>query len=121
MTTSLLFSASLATYAPGRRDMSVRHDQALDMRPRRTDMRIAGMYRLAGTTAVAGSPDVPVARLVRLYHSRFASFCARETLSAADGSWSFTCLDRGPWTVIAFDHTGEYNAVVAANILGEPM
>lgn len=120
MAQGLIFSAPLPVYAPGRRDMSIRKDRWLDVVPRRYDLRFNGLFRVPGTTAVSGTPDVPVSRLVLLIDRR-TKLCARMKMSNADGTYEFSPVAKGPWLVLAFDHTGEFNAVVADDILGEPM
>ncbi len=42
-------------------------------------------------------------------------------MSDASGVVEFLAVAKGPWAVVAFDHTGEYNAVIADNVFGEPM
>ena len=120
MSTSVFGAAPLPTYAPGRRNVSVRHDRNLDLTPGRFDMRFSGMFLVQGTTAVAGQPDVPVSRLTLLF-DKTTKLPVRTKMSNADGTYRFDCVRYGPWSVIAFDHTGEYNAVIADNIYGEPM
>ena len=68
---------------------------------------------------MAGTPDVPVTRRVRLYYVSGA--LVKEVWSNPDGSYEFLAVAIGPWMVVANDHTGEYNAVIADNILGVPM
>lgn len=85
------------------------------------NLRFGGGYKVTGTTKVAGAPDVPVSRKVRLYHLRSAAVLANECWSGQDGAYEFLNLEKGPWFVVAHDHTGEYNAVIADNIDGAPM
>ena len=75
---------------------------------------------MPGSTAVAGTPDVPVSRRVGLF-DRKSRRIAKETVSDAAGNYAFNNVASGPWFVVSFDHTGEYNAVIADNIYGEPM
>lgn len=79
-----------------------------------------GEYRVAGTVAVAGPPETPVARRVRLIDTRCGRL-AYEQFSTPAGYYSFDHVREGPWTVLSHDHTLTYNAVVADNILGTPM
>ena len=79
-----------------------------------------GVRRVDGTVKVAGSPDVPVSRVVLLIHASSGRI-AHRTFSDASGGYSFPVVGPGPWMVISRDHTGEYNAVIADNIYGEPM
>ena len=116
----VLFSAQLPTYAPFRRNSSIRNHALLDVVPRLYDLNFHGIFRVAGTTKVAGTPDVPVSRLTMLF-DRNSKRSARVQISNGDGSYEFKSVKRGPWFVIAFDHTGEYNAVIADNVFGEPM
>lgn len=69
---------------------------------------------------MAGTPDVPVSRRVVLLHER-SNLPFRSMFSAENGAYDFTYVARGPWSVVSYDHTGEYNAVIASNNIGEPM
>lgn len=80
----------------------------------------SGMYRVRGSVAVAGAPDVMVSRLVVLFDER-SKRPARSLLSSANGAYDFTYVGRGPWFIVSYDHTGEYNAVIASNNFGDPM
>lgn len=80
----------------------------------------SGLFKVAGTVAVAGTPDVPVSREVRLSRAKGGRL-ALSLFSDIAGNYQFSFVGRGPWVVTAHDHTGEYNAVIADNIFGEPM
>ena len=115
---------SLVIYPPGRyllRAATRKRGALHGMGPVRYDGRYFGGYRVRGTVKVAGSPDVPVVRRVLLFNVMSPGFLAKEMWSLPDGSYDFKFVGRGPWFVIARDHTGEYNAVIADNIYGEPM
>lgn len=72
-----------------------------------------GRYTITGTVRIGATP---VAR--RLAALERASFrLVAVTWSAADGSYAFPGLQRRPFVVMAIDHTGTYNAVVADNVL----
>ncbi len=123
MSGALIFPG-FTTHAPGKALFSagsLKRGVSLLPGHRVLDMRFGGVYVVRGTTAIAGAPDVPVARRVRLYHRERAAFMAKEVWSSQDGSYEFRSVARGPWFVTAHDHTGEYNAVIADNIVGEPM
>ena len=123
MAQSLLFS-ELQTYAPGRALLlpgTRKRGTRLGVDMVGADLRYGGIYKLSGTTKVAGSPDVPVSRRVRLYAQRGAAYLVKEAWSHPDGNYEFGSVAFGPWMVISRDHTGEYNAVIADNIYGEPM
>ena len=123
MAAGVLF-ADVLTHAPGRALFAASTRKAGVIVPDaglHSDARYGGIYRLRGTAKVAGTPDVPVVRRVCLYHQNAAGLMARETWSLPDGSYDFKAIEKGPWFVIAHDHTGEYNAVIADNVLAEPM
>jgi hypothetical protein len=86
----------------------------------------AGVFRLAGTTAIAGTPDTPApARSVQLLRGRIDPALIRETISDASGAWSFDGIQgRDPgdgYTVIAYDHTGTHDPVAKADLIPSPM
>lgn len=110
----------LDTLAPGRRNMTLHGHAAFSEPVPVKDTNFGGVYKVKGSTAVAGTPDTPVARKIRLILARSGRL-ARETISTASGNYEFLNVGVGPWVIISHDHTGEYNAVVADNILAEPM
>lgn len=78
-----------------------------------------GGCRVFGTVAIAGTPDVPVERIVYLMEY-LSKRVARTTVSApGTGEYEFRWVHAGPWTVIADDPTGQYNSVIAAGMPGE--
>lgn len=87
----------------------------------------AGAGRILATVRKQGTPHVPVARRVRLmYHDPVAPGDALpilETWSHPDtGVYEFAGIALGrAYAVAAFDHTGEYNGVIAAPVYAEPM
>lgn len=120
MAQGLIGNFLLPTYAPGRRNMSFRHDRFWPDQFSRIDLRWGGLFNVPGTTEVAGNPDVPVKRRVVLFDA-VTRLPARSLVSDASGAYVFNNVARGPWFVVSFDHTGEYNAVIADNIYGVPM
>lgn len=107
-------------YTKNRQNKSALRKVNLSAAPGFRDVFYGGNLRISGTTAVAGSPDVPVARLVILMDER-SKRVVRSKWSTEAGGYIFNNVASGPWTVIAWDHTGEYNAVISANITGELM
>lgn len=81
--------------------------------------------RLSGTTAIAGAPQVPTARLVQLFEREFstqmffrASKIVAEVISDAAGVWSVEQLDQTKrYAAIAYDHTGQYDPVIKINLI----
>lgn len=119
MSTKVLFSGKLPTYAPGAPNRSSRGNRVVNYK--RMDFNIfSGTYRIDGTTAVAGAPDVPVSREVNIFFKKSGRL-ARKGWSDAAGNYQFLMVGEGPWFVTTHDHTGEYNAVIADNIYGTPI
>lgn len=80
--------------------------------PFRFDSVDGGRYRIAGNVAIDGTPVVPVARRVRLFH-RLTGRLVRETWSAANGDFAFVNIAAGEYIVLTDDYTRLYNAVAA--------
>lgn len=123
MAQSLLFP-SVLTHAPGKALFAANTRKVgVSLKPltHHGDLRLGGIYKVIGTTKVTGTPDIPVARRVRLYNLSSAGVLAKERWSNPDGSYEFRAIAKGPWFVVSHDHTGEYNAVVADNVTAEPM
>ena len=84
---------------------------------------------LYGTTVVGGLPDMPVPRRVQLFqygpNAHGMVFPTNATVagwqwSAPDGSYRFEGLDpEQRYSVIAYDHTGQYDPVVKLNLAPE--
>lgn len=87
---------------------------------------------LRGTTPISGSPSTvpksgvyevddtqPVVRLVTLFHHPSLR-AIDQTVSAADGSFQFKNWGSGSYFVIAWDHTGQYNAAIATKGVAIP-
>lgn len=80
-----------------------------------------GRGRVIGTTKNVGTPNYPVARRVRLLRKRDGAL-AREVWSDAAGNYQFNNLRHDvDYVVMAHDHTGLYNAVVADAVTPELM
>ena len=100
--------------------MSVHKNGVFSSNSVKIDTQFGGKFKVVGSTAVSGSPDVPVARLVGLFDER-SKRIVRSVWSDEAGNYAFYNVAYGPWSVVSWDHTNEYNAVIAANISGEPM
>lgn len=71
----------------------------------------------AGTTSVAGTPNAPVRRRVRL-HDQSSGRPVREMWSHPDtGAYRFHNLAAGVYYVVAFDHTGAFSGVIETDIV----
>lgn len=86
------------------------------------DVEDGGAFKIVGTVKEVALPaNLPLARRVRLYEERSGRFI-KGTFSDAAGNYEFAEIrgDR-PYTVVAFDHTDTYRAVVADKLIAEPM
>jgi hypothetical protein len=86
------------------------------------DTAYGGDGRVAGTVKVKGAPDYAVYRRVRLIRERDGVFI-RETWShPVTGAYVFDGVDRTQkYTVLSYDHTFNFRAVVADNLTPEVM
>ena len=83
-----------------------------------SDMEDGGPYHIEDIVAIDSNPDIPVSRKVRLF-DRATGRLVRETWSdPTTGRYRFDRIRLGPWTIVAYDHTDFYNAVIADNIKG---
>ncbi len=73
-----------------------------------------GAFRMAGTVTSLGSPNQPLRRRVNLI-DELTGRIIRETWSdATTGAYSFDSIAGGRlYTVISYDHTGLFRAVIA--------
>lgn len=83
-----------------------------------------GLGRVSGRTVEQqdkSSPKVPVSRRVRLYRDR-DGLLIRETWSNAQGLYEFARIDSNTsYTVLSYDHEGDFRAVVADRVTPEAM
>lgn len=90
--------------------------------PLALDLEDGGAYRVVGTTKEVALPtNTPLSRRVRLHNERDGRL-VREVWSDAQGNYIFDEIkgDR-QYSVIAYDHTGTYRAVIADNITPTPL
>lgn len=81
------------------------------------NMEHGGLFKLDGTTTSLG---IPAPRRVRLYH-QFNGQLMGEQLTDADGAFSFTHIEEGPWMVVGLDDTGAQNGVIFSHVKAVPM
>jgi len=86
------------------------------------DMQDGGNGKITGTTKVKGSPDAPVSRRVRLMREK-DNICIREAWSdPTTGAYQFLNINPAVvYTVITYDHTKNYRAVIADGLVPEIM
>lgn len=84
---------------------------------------IGGLGRVYGTVKVDGTPsDVPVHRRVRLYRDRDGMLIQEQWSNATTGAYAFQYIEMDhTYTVITYDYTGTFRAVVADRIVPELM
>lgn len=76
---------------------------------------------IEGTTKVDGTPDFAVSRRVRLFREQ-DGLLIRETFSDVWGDYRFEYIKRGiRYTVVTYDHTDNFRAVIADKIIPEIM
>lgn len=87
-----------------------------------TDVYYGGRYRIAGTVKIKGTPDAPVKRRVRLLRDRDGIVIREMWSDPATGAYSFDNIDGSEkYTVISYDYTFNFRAVVSDNLTPEAM
>lgn len=85
---------------------------------RSKNLYFGGNGRIVGTVKNKGTPDVPVHRRVRLYLDRDGLPVDETWSDSVTGAYAFEHLDEAhKYTVLAYDHTGEFNGVVATGVV----
>ena len=78
---------------------------------------LGGNGRIAGTVKIDSSPDYPVWRRVRLFDKRDNRLVREVWSDPVTGAYVFEYINPVRlYVVIAYDHTGQYNAVVSDNL-----
>lgn len=85
------------------------------------DSRDGGGYRVPGTVAIDGTPDVPTRRQVRLFVKKEARLAREVWSDAVTGAYSFDNIKLQPYFVVTHDYLGFYDAVIHDAITPEPM
>lgn len=81
-----------------------------------------GNGRVSGTVEVKGTPNIPVARKVRLHNEATGLLVAETWSEAGTGAYSFDNVDPQPkYTTLSYDHTAANRAVIADGQVAEPM
>ena len=103
--------------------LSDRHQRVTEgARDRITGVLGQGVGRVHGTVKNTGVPNMPVARRVRLLRESDLLVVREQWSDPITGAYDFRFVDElQRYTVIAFDHTQLYSAVVADNLTPEPM
>lgn len=86
------------------------------------DFQYGGTGKITGTTKIKGTPNTPVSRRVRLYNDRDGNLVSEQWSDATTGAYSFLNVATSlTYTVIAYDQTHSFRAVVADNLTPDPM
>jgi hypothetical protein len=80
-----------------------------------------GNYMIYGTVKNTGLPDFPVYRRLRLHLSQSGAVIDDVFSDPITGDYQFRYLKYGSYYVVSFDHTGQYNGVIATDIYPIPM
>ena len=87
----------------------------------RKDIHFSGNGVIAGTVKEKGQPDQPLVRRVQLISENTRVLVA-ETWSDSTGAYRFELIDPSQrYSVLSFDHTQMYRAVIADRLKPEPM
>ena len=91
--------------------------------PRGLDMYHGGRGRVSGTVKEKGTPsNVPLQRRVRLFRERDGHFIRETWSDPTTGAYLFDEIDASvKYTVVSYDYTGNYRAVIGDNITPDPM
>ena len=80
-----------------------------------------GSATLSGTVKAFGSPNQPLHRRVILIEERSGNVIRETWSDAITGAYSFPEISpQLKYTVVAYDHTGIYSAVIADNLSATP-
>ena len=83
---------------------------------------LGGRGRIAGTVKVDSTPDYPVWRRVRLFDRRDNRLVAETWSDPVTGGYAFDYINPArTYVVIAYDHTGVFNAEIRDNVTPEAM
>lgn len=86
------------------------------------DVEDGGRYRVTGTTKNKNLPtDLPVSRYVRLHDAVSGRVIRAQWSQEGTGNYSFERIRKGVFYVCSFDHTGQYNGVIATGVASELM
>lgn len=115
---------------PGAKDVTLFTNPSANVSPvlkvptlPRIDVIFGGNGVINGTVKERSLPEnAPLARRVRLIEQRSGYVVAEAWSNATTGAYSFANIDRSrKYTVVSYDHTGFYRAVIADNLTPDLM
>lgn len=94
-----------------------------DVQAVRRDLYFGGNGVVNGTVKEKSTPsNIPLYRRVRLIDQRSGNMVAETWSNATTGAYTFANIDRSrKYTVVSYDHTGFYRAVIADNLTPDLM
>lgn len=95
----------------------------LSQQSARLDLYFGGNGVINGTVKEKSTPsNIPLYRRVRLVEQRSGYVVAETWSNATTGAYTFANIDRSrKYTVVSYDHTGVYRAVIADNLTPDLM
>lgn len=85
------------------------------------DVNFGGRFYVKGTTKITGTPQTPV-RVKVLLHDQLTGLLVRSQWSdPLTGEYVFKLIKKAEYYVVAFDHMKNYRAVIADQLVPEPM
>lgn len=86
------------------------------------DAYFGGNGRISGTVRIKGSPDAPTHRRVRLIRDQDGVMIREQWSDPITGTYLFEGVDPSvKYSVVTYDHTGVYNAVIKDFVTPDPM
>ena len=83
---------------------------------------LGGDGKITGTTNKGLFPGVPVGRRVRLFCERDNRLVGEVWSDSLTGDYAFYNINRAlKYSIVAYDHTGFYNAKIIAGATADPM
>lgn len=85
------------------------------------DVVNGGKFRVSGTTKILSSPTTQTSVKVCLHDQLSGLLVGSQWSKSNTGAYSFNNIRNGSFYVVAFDHTKNYRAVIADQIVPEAM
>lgn len=76
----------------------------------------SGTYMIYGTIKNTGTPNFPVYRKLNLHETRTGQLVNSLFSDSITGEYAFKYIAHKSYYIVSFDHTGQYNGVIATNI-----
>jgi hypothetical protein len=80
-----------------------------------------GKFKVFGTTKITGSPATATRVKVTLHDQLSGRVVRSQWTNSATGAYQFNYIRNGAFYLVAFDHTKNYRAVIADQLVPEAM